>query len=209
MKKHSRNRSFILFSHILICTLFISCSPAPEVLPETSTSSPDISSDSASEPDSSIAKNIRAYMGRFAKDGASSVTDEDFIAAGVNIKTKLLMDMSAEGGEITRYEDGKGQILKYRLRFYGETGRVEHNYYLIDDFVYYTELLEEYRTPINVEGADTDVLRYTMTEGILIDGVCYRYDHKQDQILKTDILSDVYTPEELEKLYEEAGNSGL
>lgn len=205
MHKYPGKRLLVCVSYTLISTLLISCGPKPEALPQTP--APSINSTLSTESNDGFYEKIRAYMSRFEKNSTSPVTDEDFINGGIKIDTRLLMDMSAEGGEIARYEDGEGRLIRYRLKFYGETGRSERSYYFIDDFVYYTELLEEYRTPINVDAADTEILLTTMTEGIIIDGVCYRYDPEQDDILKSDILTDAYTLEELNSFYESAENS--
>ena len=227
----SRRRKYALacFLFPLIPILLISCRQAPGMGEETlqtesmSATMPVTTDDSATsepsetfEPSESSSANqpsipdtcgkIAAQISTFMSQYRSSVYyDEPTDSFVINIKgsTRDLVGLSTEGGTITRYTDKGGKIYRYRLVLYGETGRMESNYFFTSHFIYYTSLEEDYCVPPIIIG-ETDILEQTLTEGILIDGVCYRYDRLRDQILMTDVIEFVYTPEELADIYEKA-----
>lgn len=227
----SRRRKYALacFLFPLISILLISCRQAPGMGEETlqtesmSATMPVTTDDSATsepsetfEPSESSSANqpsipdtcgkIAAQISTFMSQYRSSVYyDEPTDSFVINIKgsTRDLVGLSTEGGTITRYTDKGGKIYRYRLVLYGETGRMESNYFFTSHFIYYTSLEEDYCVPPIIIG-ETDILEQTLTEGILIDGVCYRYDRLRDQILMTDVIEFVYTPEELADIYEKA-----
>ena len=192
----SRRRKHVLacFLFPLVSILLISCRHAPGMGEETLQTE----SMSATMPVTTdnhdtcgkIAEQISTFMSQYR---SSVYYDEP----------RDLVDLSTEGGTITRYTDKGGEIYRYRLVLYGETGRMESNYFFTSHFIYYTSLEEDYCVPPIIIG-ETDILEQTLTEGILIDGVCYRYDRLRDQILMTDVIEFVYTPEELADLYEKA-----
>lgn len=151
-----------------------------------------------------ISKGINDYMSQYKAAGAVYDPPTDSFISTIAVETRRLMDFSAEGGTITRYKDSSEKLLRYRLMLYGETGRTESNYFFADSFIYYTELAEEYCTPITLTSADTDILERTLSEGIMIDDVCYVYDRRNDQIFEHDRIASVFTPKDLDELFTEA-----
>lgn len=149
-----------------------------------------------------IAAQISRFMSQYR--AVSTFYDESahLFYSSIITETRHLSDISTEGGTITRYMDKNGKLYRYRLNIYGETGRMENNYFFTDNFVYYTSLHEEYCVPANLTKGSVDILEQTLTEGILPDETCYRYDRVRDQILIDHILDSVYTEEELADLYE-------
>lgn len=110
---------------------------------------------------------------------------------------------STEGGEIVRYKEKNGNILRYRIKRYGETRSVEEDYYFItNDYIYYTRLDEIYNAPMNV-GKTIDILYKTFDEGIIIDGkICY-YDKSNIVTEESDITKIQYTNlKELNNLFD-------
>lgn len=137
----------------------------------------------------------------------------------MNIETRRVIGLSAEGGEMTRYEDESGKLFRYQLTFYGEMGRIESDFYFVDDLIYYSSLLEAYNMPIyNIPGTSSSedpghspgssaetwgIAQQTLTEGIRIDGIYYEYNRERDEVLQTEVLDSVETPDELDELFED------
>jgi hypothetical protein len=67
-------------------------------------------------------------------------------------KSKDVFDMSAEGGEVTGYYD-KALLVKLHSVFYGETGKVEIDYYFNKEGLFFLYKKETfYDKPIYVKG---------------------------------------------------------
>ena len=121
------------------------------------------------------------------------------------IKTKPLTGESAEGGEIARYKKENGDILQYKVTLYGETGRIEENYYFIEDSaIYYTRSEIRYGSPITVNKG-TDRLPRTFHEGTIINGQLYYSDKSTGDSEKPDGVESMYKNlEELNRAFDNA-----
>ena len=139
-----------------------------------------------------IGRKIDTYMDQYKGGKAASDT--------LRIETRLFPEAGAEGGEIARYTGAGDQVLRYRITYYGETGKLVENYYFIDDFIYYTSLLESYASPISQEEAKTVSL--VSAEGVIIDGICYEYDSGGHTIGKNTIKASYTNLQQLNDLFE-------
>lgn len=144
-----------------------------------------------------IGREIDAYMSHFKSGEADS-----FIQDSNNQKTetRLLPEASAEGGEIVRYTGEGDRILRYCITYYGETGKLIENYYIIDDLIYYRSLLESYVSPISQEEAKT--LSLVSAEGVIIDGICYEYNSVSHHIGTNKIETSYQSLQQLNELFE-------
>lgn len=74
--------------------------------------------------------------------------------AGIRIESRLLPDISAEGGTLTRYRDRDGKVYRYRLTVCGEMGQSESLYDILEDFIYFTRTEIPYRAPLTYRSED-------------------------------------------------------
>lgn len=94
----------------------------------------------------------------------------------VTEESSEVLGHSTEGGALTEFKDENGNIIRYRLNLYGETGNFEGNYYVIGDSRgYYTALKSEYDSwrQVTAQG----VLRYDFEEYWIDGGEIYRMDN--------------------------------
>lgn len=84
---------------------------------------------------------------------------------------KPLMGYSTEGGSITRYNEGR-QTRYAEIDFYGETGKVNYDVYLIDNRRILLKKTYQYPQPFDVEHAQIDDTAY------------YYYENKGYQLLE-------------------------
>lgn len=145
-------------------------------------------------------EKIDVFMAEFREICRNPEDNLNTVGSVMEIETRNLTDISTEGGNITRYLDGEGRLLRYRIVSYGEMGQSESNYYFLEDFVYYTNLEKEYHVPLTYL-SENDLSSQTLDEGIITDGVCFRYDRQKDE-LQEEELSLEYSPEKLDELYE-------
>jgi len=96
-------------------------------------------------------------------------------------ESRDLMNKSTEGGELVRYQDRDGETVRYKMLLYGEMGRLETNYYIIGDRIYYSELWEKYSRPIYWEPGSIDIWNRELEQGMLVDGQYYQYDSSREQ----------------------------
>lgn len=96
-------------------------------------------------------------------------------------ESRDLMNKSTEGGELVRYQDRDGETVRYKMLIYGEMGRLETNYYIIGDRIYYSELWEKYSRPIYWEPGSIDIWNRELEQGMLVDGQYYQYDSSREQ----------------------------
>lgn len=132
-----------------------------------------------------------------------NLTEADINAEMMEIDKHPLWGYSAEGGEITRYRDSSGKVTRYRMIYYGETGRAEENYYYFGDDIYFTRLVENYRYPINVD-IPTEVLNREFEQGVLMDGVCYQYDGEEGLSHSDTITIPYSSRKEIDDVFERA-----
>jgi len=179
----------------LLVLLLSSCKQS---LPETISESE--SSDTLSENDGKlicedIKKEIRDYMNQFMT--------EYMLPNGIEIDKRTLEGGSTEGGEIVRYKNSNGLIIRYGLTYYGEMGVAKRDYYFLKDHIYYSDLLEHYSSPIYIGG--TDILYRELEEGIIIKGICYQYDGISNTYSHTDVIEIPYNSlEELNALFDKS-----
>lgn len=118
------------------------------------------------------------------------------------------LEGGTEGGRITRYEDKTGNVLRYRLIRYGETGKTEENYYFLDEAIYYTILEDMYDSHISVmyrSDAPADILYRTFKEVIMMDGKAWNYSGTDGRMIKSRKSAEkLYSLEDLNQLYEKA-----
>lgn len=202
-----KNVQFGLF--LSLCCISLASCRMPEDLPSAAFQKPEVvvvgestDSDITSIYINEIGQKIDVYMEEF-KNHCLNIEDE--YEYEIKITTRSLMDISTEGGSITVYEDGNGRRYRYRLVLYWEKGQAERNYYLLDEFTYYTDVTQEYSAPLTYD-SERNIARQISTEGIITSDGCYRYDREQNRILKTEPLDSVYSLNELEELYENGKN---
>lgn len=142
--------------------------------------------------------NTEALIQKIRKDYALINAD----TAKYRVKKADIEGQSTDGGESTKYFDGKA-LRKAVLWFYGETGRSRIEYYLTDGQVFFAYAREyEYDKPYYVNGSKTARIeenRYYLNNGRLIrwlDGKGTLVDkskwkEKEDELLdviKEDVL---------------------
>lgn len=142
-----------------------------------------------------IKKEISDYMNQFMT--------EYMLPNGMEVDKRALEGGSTEGGEIVRYKNSNGLVIRYGLTYYGEMGVAKTDYYFINDIIYYSELLEHYSCPIYI--GETDILYRELEEGIIIKGVYYRYDNVSNTYSHTDAIEMPYNSlEELNELFDKS-----
>jgi hypothetical protein len=79
-------------------------------------------------------------------------------------KEELVNEYSSEGGALTKFYDKNDNLLRCRVVLYGSMGKVEANYYFIDNqHGYYTMLYENYNAPLTSKSA-VEALNYKFSE---------------------------------------------
>lgn len=134
-------------------------------------------SESESLNDRDVKKEIDNYMLQFIS--AYSATG--------NLKIErydYIFSDSSEGSEIKRYIENNGNVLRFRIIYYGETGKREDNYYLLNGYMYCTSLKEFYGGSITQ--TDAEVLYRTFDEGIMIGKNFYQLDTNTGKYIEKD-----------------------
>lgn len=153
-----------------------------------------------SEADYTIEAERKSSLNQFEE----KVSELKNLTARLKTESRDLMGKSSEGGEITRYTDDKGSVLRYNIKLYGEMGRSESDYFFDDEVIYYTGLQEEYTSPIYEPNSNvkSDVMERYMIKG----GSCYQYDSGNDEYLLSDGVDMPYLSlQELEEEFSAAG----
>ena len=146
-----------------------------------------------------IDDEIQEYMSRYRSEYMSDT--------GMDIERRFLFGESTEGRDITRYRDSRGAVIRYRVSYYGEMAKAEENYYFINDYIYYTRLVENYSCPILYK--TTEVMDREYEQGVLIDGVCCRYDGIEGVLMDSRRIEIPYgSQKELDDVFELAGEDG-
>lgn len=78
-------------------------------------------------------------------------------------------------GEITRYTDKNGNILRYTLVICGETGKILYEYYFMKEYIYINILDENYTSPIYEK--TPYILYRTLKEGVVYKNTIYRLEN--------------------------------
>lgn len=86
--------------------------------------------------------------------------------------------------DLTAYSDLSGERLRYRVNLYGETMKVEINYYFCDAFTA-VSVKDEYYSSWVLTPAYADVLYTTVDNYMIVDGTVYIV-HDNDTFEKTD-----------------------
>ncbi|GEM_PF-6622829 len=121
----------------------------------------------------------------------------------LKVETYSLEGQSAEGGTITRYLDENGNITRYKIKLYGETGRSETDYVFVDDIIYYFKLIEEYNAPIYVE--NSNVTYQYFEKGMIKEGRYYQYNETNKEFQPVENIEIPYqSQEDLNTLFKAA-----
>ena len=100
------------------------------------------------------------------------------------IESRHIDNKCAEGGEIIRYQKENGDILQYKIILYGEAGRIEEHYYLLENnTIYYTRLEEIYSSPVSLK-KEANILSRTWKKGVILNGQFYDEDDKSETDLR-------------------------
>jgi len=114
-----------------------------------------------------LENDISEFYSKFASDAWNkkiSVTD----------KTSEETD-----AELIKYTDLEGNVLRYEIVIYGETGKVTLDYYFIKDYIYVKILSEYYTFPINASEENMPYVLYrTFQEGIIYKEDIYKLEGK-------------------------------
>lgn len=140
-------------------------------------------------------EKISNFMGRFISLGTGNYDD---IQSCIITEETDAMGQSAEGGGVVRYMTDEGENLRYSVTFYGETGRREHNYYIIDEgCAYYTSLTMDYYCRDWQQEQYGDILKYSLEEYWLDNDEYYLID----RINSTLVPCEKNPAEHLEKYF--------
>ena len=114
-----------------------------------------------------LENDISEFYSKFASDAWNkkiSVTD----------KTSEETD-----AELIKYTDLEGNVLRYEIVIYGETGKATLDYYFIKDYIYVKILSEYYTFPINASEENMPYVLYrTFQEGIIYKEDIYKLEGK-------------------------------
>lgn len=146
-----------------------------------------------------LGRDFELEIGNFLSDFRGQYISNDEI----KMERRELAEASTEGGEIVRYKNNNGIILRYKICYYGEMGSSEVNYYLVNDYIYYSILREFYSSPIYINV--TDILYRTLDEAVLFNGDYYTYDRISNTFAQSDVLDIPYSSlEELNNLFDKS-----
>lgn len=121
-----------------------------------------------------VNEKISDHMGRFISLGTGNYDD---VQSRIITEETDAMGQSTEGGGFVTYKTDEGEILRYSATLYGETGRSEKNYYIIDEScAYYTSLTMDYYCRDYRQEQFGDVLKYSFEEYWLDNGEYYIID---------------------------------
>lgn len=127
--------------------------------------------------DRDVKEEIDNYMSQFisaySTPGNLKIENYDYIFSD-----------SSEGSEIKRYSENNGNVLRFRIIYYGETGKKEDNYYLLNGYMYCTSLREFYGGSITQ--TDAEVLCRSFDDGIMIGKNLYQLDINTGKYIETD-----------------------
>lgn len=194
-----REKTVFIFLLALSTTVFTACQSAGleeaattlSVVAETVTEVP-------VEPEVSSKESNLVIKGDFRDKISDRGRSEEVI-----IESRDFSGRSTEGGTITRYMDADGERYRYTITVYGEMGRSETMYYIVDDVIYYSELYEDYNIPMYME--NSHVMYRSLDQGMLADGICYQYDDlKEEFIYLEGAQKSCYTPAELDGMFNQA-----
>ena len=103
-----------------------------------------------------------------------------FAADAWNKKISVTDKTSEEtDAELIKYTDLEGNVLRYEIVIYGETGKVTLDYYFIKDYIYVKILSEYYTFPINASEENMPYVLYrTFQEGIIYKEDIYKLEGK-------------------------------
>ena len=103
-----------------------------------------------------------------------------FAADAWNKKISVTDKTSEEtDAELIKYMDLEGNVLRYEIVIYSETGKATLDYYFIKDYIYVKILSEYYTFPINAsEESMPYVLYRTFQEGIIYKEDIYKLEGK-------------------------------
>lgn len=118
-----------------------------------------------------------------------------------NIKT--VNKLSTEwDGEITKYIDKEDKVCRCSIVVFGEGGKSELEYWLLDKYVYVSELKEYYSYPIYIDYTrPVDILYRTLNEYIIYKDKVYLLEG--GYFKKTENKLPVSSSEEIDKAMEE------
>ncbi len=124
---------------------------------------------------------IDVYMNNFKNLYINVITLEE----SISVITGKMDIGSTEGNNATKYVDSKGNVIRYNLVIYGETGKMIIDYYVLDDIkLYVVELYETYSSPILGIGG-SDILSYDMKKYIVDGNDVYYLDDVAKNIIDT------------------------
>ena len=103
-----------------------------------------------------------------------------FAADAWNKKISVTNTTSEEiDAELIKYADLEGDVLRYEIVMYGETGKSTLDYYFIKDYIYVKKLSEYYTFPINASEENMPYVLYrTFQEGIIYKEDIYKLEGK-------------------------------
>ena len=124
---------------------------------------------------------------------------DGYLRGEITVTNKELI---GRDGEITRYLDKNGNILRYTLLLYGETGKAIYDYYFIKEYIYVNVLDEKYICPVYEK--TTYTLYRTLKEGVIYGETLYRFENGRAIESELEELGLFYrTEEELSDLINE------
>ena len=176
-----RKKSFLILM-ILLILLLSGCKQSLAEMKSESENTDALSENDGELLSDDIKKEISDYFNQFMT--------EYMLPKEIDIDKRALEGESTEGGEIVRYKNSNGLIIRYRLTYYGEMGVATMNYYFLKDFIYYSDLLEYYSSPIYM--GETDILYRELKEGVIIKGICYQYDGISNTYSNIDVIEIPY-----------------
>lgn len=134
-----------------------------------------------------IEQEIAEYRTNFIELYTSTAVEET--ESRINIE-EMEIDFGDNGEPATliKYTDSSGQVLRYQLQFYGETGQCSIDYYLCKDFVLISRRNDYYSSWILTAGY-SDVLYSTIENWIVIDENAYilHSDGELEEIERTQL----------------------
>lgn len=124
----------------------------------------------------------------------------------LEIESVTVNGISAEGAELTRFMTPDGDIARYTLNIFGETGKSAYNYYCFSDGILYVQHLVMDYTDWNFSPENRfDILRYSLLSYVIDGKETYLIYDGLKQVLKAE-NSGLYTIDELNYLFDNGLN---
>ncbi|HEX3077373.1 MAG TPA: hypothetical protein VHQ24_10970 [Lachnospiraceae bacterium] len=137
-----------------------------------------------------IMKMIEDFNSNFTNLYTNELLSE---SGDLKINKGTMNFQSTEGNEAIQFLDNQSKVIRYEVSVYGETGKAEYNFYILnDDMTLVTTLTSVYSSPNLMLGGD-DVLYSEQEKYLIKDSVTYAIDDVNESIVEKVIDDETVT----------------